>query len=95
MVVHDLDIFGVSRPPPKTDPPLIVDANAVLPGSVSSKLLQPVAWRTAKVVQGLGRIQDQELAQRHPLQLKGPPAHPLALEDSLGVLIPKALEHPG
>ena len=35
MIVHDFDILGVSRHPPKTDAPLVVNSYAHLASSLS------------------------------------------------------------
>jgi hypothetical protein len=93
MVVHNLDVMCLSRLPPKAEPPLIVNADAVLAGSIPSQLLQSVARRTSEIVRRLGSVQDHELAQGGPLNRQRPSAHPLALEDPLGVLIPEAPYH--
>jgi hypothetical protein len=56
VVVDDLDILSIPLSPPKTDPPLIVDADAVLPRTIARQLLQAIARRTPKVFQGFSRI---------------------------------------
>jgi len=43
MIVHDLDVVGLTVFPPEADPPLVVDANAVLTRAISVKLLQTIA----------------------------------------------------
>jgi hypothetical protein len=93
MIVSNLDVMSVALAPSKTDPPLIVDADAIFARSLAGQLLRSVAWRTAKVFQRLGSIQDQQLPERSPLQLGGPPANGLPFEDLLGVLVPEALDH--
>ena len=51
VVVHYLDIVGVSFTPGKADPPTVVDANAVLAFTVALQRLQPVAANRAQVRQ--------------------------------------------
>lgn len=45
MIVRNLNIFGIRARPHKTNTPLIVDANAVLPFPVAGKFFQPIAGR--------------------------------------------------
>jgi hypothetical protein len=49
VVINDFNIVGTVVSPHKTDPPLVVDANAVLARSVTSQSLQAVARRNAQV----------------------------------------------
>jgi hypothetical protein len=51
MIVYNLHVIGVSFAPAKTDSPLVIDANAVLPSAVSRKLLQMISWGNSKIVQ--------------------------------------------
>jgi hypothetical protein len=53
--------LGWARPGPfETDPPLIVDADAVLAGPVASQFLQAVARRNSEVVECYGGVEDEE-----------------------------------
>jgi hypothetical protein len=47
--------IGIS--PPETDPPLIVDSNAVLTFPVSCQFFQPIAGRNSQILDRLRRIQ--------------------------------------
>jgi hypothetical protein len=69
VVVDDLDVLRPGRGPPETDPPLVINADAVLASTVTFECLQPVAWWNAKVIQDLGSIRHGEFAQRDPLQV--------------------------
>lgn len=51
VIVDNLDIVGIAVVPTKTEPPLVIDANAVLTLSVGSQLLQPVPGWTCHVSQ--------------------------------------------
>ena len=64
MVVDDFHIVSVSFMPAKADAVLIVYPDAVLPLAVAGEFLQAVAGRGAEVVQGLSRVQKQQLPQR-------------------------------
>ncbi len=62
MVVDDLNVVRVAAAPSETDPPLVVDSDAVLPAPVALERLQPVARRYAQVVQALGGVELNQLA---------------------------------
>jgi hypothetical protein len=54
MGVHDFDIICTIVFPMKTDAPLIIDTNTVLPLSVATQLFQPVTRRRQQISQILG-----------------------------------------
>jgi hypothetical protein len=47
VIVGDLDAVGVSASPLEADPPLVINADAVLTISSADQLLEPVARRDA------------------------------------------------
>jgi hypothetical protein len=49
VIINNLDVVGIAVMPAKTEPPLIVDANAVLALSVGSQGLQPVSGRARHI----------------------------------------------
>jgi hypothetical protein len=49
VVVHDLDVVDAVFPPPKADPPLVVDADAVLTLAASAEGFEAVARRHSQV----------------------------------------------
>ena len=51
MIVHNLDIKGMSIVPSETDAPLVVDANAVLSGASALQSLKPVSPNGSQVIQ--------------------------------------------
>jgi hypothetical protein len=64
VVVRDFDFVGMAILPPETDPVLLVDANAVLPLTVSAKPFQPVARRDPQLGQVADPVQLVQLAAR-------------------------------
>jgi len=42
-------VLGIAILPPKADPPLFIDTNAVLPGPVATQRLEPIVRRHAQV----------------------------------------------
>jgi hypothetical protein len=69
VVVHDLDFVRVASIPAKADSPLVVDADAVLPGAPASEFLEPIARGNSEVVERRGRIHLPQLAKRDPLKV--------------------------
>ena len=51
MVIHDLDILRMSLNPAKADTELIVDADAVMPGTIALQGFQPIAGRHTQELQ--------------------------------------------
>jgi hypothetical protein len=50
MIVHNLDIIGMSLAPSEADSPSVIDANAMLAGTVDFQRFEPVAADSAQVV---------------------------------------------
>jgi len=67
VVIDDFDVLRTGSAPSKADPPLLVDADAVLTGAIAPQLLQSVTRRDPRVVECLRGVQDQQLAQRRSL----------------------------
>jgi hypothetical protein len=93
VVIHDLYIMGVAAPPSETDPPLVVDPDAVLPLPISPQPLESVPGRDPQVVQPLGGIKHPELPQGHPLHIRSKPPDGVPREQLLGIPISEALDH--
>lgn len=56
MVIHDLNVVRVAVSPPETDPPLVVDPNAVLTFPVSCQFFQPIPGWDSQVLDRLRGI---------------------------------------
>jgi|KBSSwiStaDraftv2_1062776.scaffolds.fasta_scaffold15201_5 hypothetical protein len=93
MIVNDLDLVRVTISPPKADPPLIVDANTVLPDAIAFELLEAVPRRHPEIVQRFGRVHGDQFAQHRPQELSGIAPNALALEQGFGIPIGEALDH--
>ena len=61
MIVHDLDVVGVAAPPDEADPPLLVDADAVLAAASTLQRLEAVAGRNAQLLERGGSVKHGEL----------------------------------
>lgn len=93
VVVGYLHLVGFSFAPDKADPPLVVDADAVLPPSISRQGLQPVPWGRSQVVEATGVVQDHQLHLRPALNVGRKSADPATLGNGLGVPVPIASDH--
>jgi hypothetical protein len=51
MVIHDLNIVGVTLPPAEADAPLPVDADAELARAIAGESFQAIARQSPKIVQ--------------------------------------------
>jgi len=57
MVIDDFNLIGVSVPPLETDPPLIVDPDAVLSAPVDGQGFQAMGRRDTQIIQGDRRVE--------------------------------------
>jgi len=93
MIIHNLHIKRIAPSPAKTDPPLIVNADAVLSLPFSLEGLQAVSGRGSKVAQLHGAVQLSQFPARGPFN--GDKAwHALALVEPLGITAAKGPDHP-
>ena len=88
VVINDFDIMRIALLPSKTDPPLIVDANAVLPHSITGELLESVTRRHAQVLQRGGRVELDQFSQRDTMDRLRQLPDGLPVEEALGILVP-------
>lgn len=56
MVVGHLDGVGAVAPPSKDDPPLVVDANRVIPAAIASERFEPVPRRHREIAEARGGV---------------------------------------
>jgi hypothetical protein len=70
MIVDDLDIVSRSFMPPKADPPLPIDPDAVWAAPLALQRLKPIAGRRTQVGQVARLVQHAQLAQRERLDLE-------------------------
>lgn len=66
VVIDDRHVVGVAVPPGETNPPLVIDADTVLPSAIATQFFQAVAGRDAKVVECLRRVDRDKLAEHRP-----------------------------
>jgi hypothetical protein len=65
VVINDFHIFCTCIRPPKTDPPLIVDTNAVLTGSIALECFKVIAGWHPEIIKSTGDLELSKLTPRH------------------------------
>jgi hypothetical protein len=93
MVIHDFYVVSITIDPLEANPPLVIDANTVLPRPVAAEPLQPVRWRDAKTVQCDSSVAHAQLAIAGLLDALGQPGRSLAGEDAGGFLALGGFDH--
>ncbi len=73
--------------PTKTGAPLVVNADAPLPPTVSGQLFQSVTGWSAQIIDCLRRVDSLELAPGHVLHMRGERSDPVAIEYRRGELV--------
>ncbi len=92
MIGHNFDIFGCSIDPNETNPPFVVDSDAVLSLPISRQRFEMVVRRAAQILQPLGGIDHVELAQRDSAKtLKA--ANEFTAMERFAIPITKASDH--
>ena len=92
MVVGDFDAVRVSILPDKTDPPLIIDPDTVLPLAIAPELLEAIAGDSTQVVKARRRMERGQLSLC--LALEGLKSfHALAAEQTRCFRRGKRLDH--
>jgi hypothetical protein len=71
MVVYHFHIVCVAADPAKTDPPPVIDPEAVLALSATLQFLQAIIRRNAQILKSLSGIKDQEFTDRNFVQFRG------------------------
>jgi hypothetical protein len=81
MIINYLYFAGFSRSPDKADPPLVIDANAVLAGTVAGELFQAIPRRRDQVSQIICIVEIEQLPPSRPLDGGRQLARHLAIKD--------------
>ena len=69
MVIGNLYLMDAIVMPYKTDAPLFVNADAVLPLPVTAQLFKPVCRRDTQIIKGGGMMQHNQFAFRDKLNV--------------------------
>jgi hypothetical protein len=93
VVIHDFDVPCLTFTPPETNPPLIINADAMLTASVTLQGFEAVAWRDLKVIDLLCRIDGKKFGSRTARYLVGNAPNRVASEESDRTFVREALDH--
>ena len=69
MIVNDLYFVSVSLSPTEANPPLVVDANAMLTLACSGQLLKSVARRDTEIAQAFRGVENSEFLPGKTVQV--------------------------
>jgi len=72
---------------------LVVDPDAVLPGSSACQSLQSIAWRDPQLLKIVRGVQDEQLSLCPTPDLRWQSGSSLAPEDPLGISVGATLDH--
>jgi hypothetical protein len=92
VVVHNLDVKRIGFDPSKTNSPLIVDPNAVLPQPIAGESLKAIPGNGPKIGERRRCMNLIQLSLNHSGNRLVLPAE-FASEDLLGLFIPKGPNH--
>lgn len=92
MIIRDLNLMGTVSQPDETDPPLVVDSNAVLSRAISFEFLQAISGRSQHILEVGGAVQHRELPLGS-LPNIGELFDVLSCKQQLRLLVPKTSDH--
>jgi hypothetical protein len=93
VVIDDFNVFGIAIGPAKTDAPLVIDSNAVLPSTVTAEFLDPITGRDAEILQLDRRVDEAELAEHRAPEVRGIAADRFPLPQARRVAVSEAPNH--
>jgi hypothetical protein len=91
VVVDDFDVMSIIADPTEADPPLIVDADAVLAAALPFQRLEPVTRREAQEGEFDGRIDQLQFGHGALLEIGGQPARRMPCQSLSVSRLPKLL----
>jgi hypothetical protein len=93
MVIDDLDLAGMPGLPDEANAPLVVDADAVLSGSITLEGFKPIAGGHPQIIEGFRGRELGEFPEGDPLDVGGKPPRPRPSPDFLRLLASEILNH--
>src|SRR5271165_1357998 len=93
VVIHYLNIVGVSIAPNKADAVLVVDANGMLSFAITPQLLQVVAGWHAKVLNCERSIQDHQFSSCNFTKIGRNAAAPACSPERFSIVVSEARNH--
>jgi hypothetical protein len=93
VVIDDLDIRRPRRRPRETDPPLVVDADAVLTHPITLQRLETIAWRNSYIVEDDGCIENHQLPECDANDPRVKRSNRMPMPQALGIPASERLDH--
>ena len=94
VIVTELHIVRVAIHESKTNAPLIIDCDRMMPRSVPLQRMQPISGRHAQVRKACRDVDEIQFAQRTAREIIGQVLRRPSAEELLGPAIGKGLDHP-
>jgi hypothetical protein len=92
VVIHDFNFTGLPFAPRKTNPPLVIDADAVLTLSIAFKAFQAISWQRRERSEIRRGVEHIEFAKGQALNGLEP-THGFPAEQALGVSASEGPNH--
>jgi hypothetical protein len=92
VIIHDFNVIGVPFAPRKTNPPLVIDADAMLALSITFQALQSVSGQCQErpqIRRGVKHIQFPKGLPLNGLE----PANGFSMEEALGISASEGPDH--
>ena len=93
VIIHHLDLKGISLLPEKANAPAVVYADAVLSFPIAGKCLKAVPWRNPQIVELPGIVQNHQLPLCPTLYMHRKSSASLAVCYRFGVAVPETPYH--
>jgi hypothetical protein len=93
VVIDDFDIGCSSIRPNETNPPAIIDPDAVLSGAIAPQRFQTIAWWNPQILKHTRLIEHTQLSQCDRLHIDRQFATASASPDQSGFRISKTVDH--
>lgn len=71
MVINDLDVISFVIAPLETNPPLVVDADAILARSIAFEFLKAISWGSEQILKIFSIIEIDQFATSGALNILG------------------------
>jgi hypothetical protein len=93
VIIYDFHIVTITVLPSKTNPPLLVDANAILTYAITAQFLQSVSRQDFQIVKLFRRVENFQFHSRLALDIRWQGTGFLALKEFFGLFIGEGLNH--
>jgi len=93
MIIRDLDVKGVAVNESKTDAPLVVNRNRILPFTIVLQLMKTIAGRNPQIRQTRGVLDIFEFSNRPSNDIRGELFRPAQRVEFPGGPIRESLDH--